>query len=207
MNHFWPMKKYALFFALLLSMAGMADAQQYKITFKLEGATDSVLYIGRHFRDKFVIDDSASAGKGGSYCFHGKRTWKRGIYALVHQDREKALGDFTIDDSRQFTVTADASLTPSSVKVKGSECNSQMFSYLAVDSEAKRQMEEIRRQKKDPAARARAEADEKALFDRMKAYIEPARHPEKPVLYFDLLNFFDKIKRNFLHRFLKKKQA
>ncbi|MGX8713765.1 MAG: DUF4369 domain-containing protein, partial [bacterium] len=154
------MKKYTLLLALMLGMAGMADAQQYKLTFKLDGATDTMLYIGRHFRDKFIIVDSARHRKDGSYCFQGKRTWNRGIYALMQQDREKAIGDFSIDDSRQFTITADAKLSPSSVKVKGSESNSQMFSYLSVDADAKKQMEEIRKQKKDPATKTQAEADE-----------------------------------------------
>ncbi len=189
--HLWQMKKYTLLLALMLGMSGMADAQQYKITFKLDGATDTMLYIGRHFRDKFIIVDSARFRKDGSYCFQGKRIWNRGIYALVQQDREKAIGDFSIDDSRQFTITADAKLSPSSVKVKGSESNSQMFSYLSVDADAKKQMEEIRKQKKDPATKTQAEADEKALIERMRAYIETTRHPKKPVLYFELLNFFD----------------
>ena len=175
----------------MLGLACGAGAQQYKMEFRLEGVTDSMLYIARHFRDQLQVVDSARASKSGTYIFKGKKTWNRGIYALVHQDREKTIGDFSIDDSRQFTITADADLTPKTVKVTGSTANSQMFSYLAKISEATQQMTDINKRKKDSATKEQAEKEEKALVEEMKAYEETARHPKKPQLFFDLVNFFD----------------
>lgn len=185
------MKKCILLLTFILGATLYADAQQYKITFKLDGVADSVLYIGRHFRDRFIIDDSAHVGKDGSFVFKGKRTWPRGIYALVHQDREKAIGDFTIDDSRKFSIAADSKLTPSTVKVKDSEANRQMFAYLATVAAAKKEMDDIRKRKKEDATKTQAEADEKALIERMEAFEKTARHPKKPVLFLELVNFFD----------------
>ena len=185
------MIKKLTFVLLFTGIVGGAGAQSYKMVFKLEGATDTVLYIARHFRDQLQIEDSARRAKDGSYTFQGKKKWDRGIYALVHQNREKSIGDFSIDDSRQFTITGDAKMTPSSVKVKGSDANSQMFSYMATISDAKKQMEEIRKRKKEESTKAQAEADEKALVERMEAYEKEARHPKKPVLFFDLVNLFD----------------
>jgi hypothetical protein len=161
------------------------------MVFKLEGATDTVLYIARHFRDQLQIEDSARRAKDGSYTFQGKKKWDRGIYALVHQNREKSIGDFSIDDSRQFTITGDAKMTPSSVKVKGSDANSQMFNYQATWNDAKKQREEINKRKKEAATKEQAEKDEQALLDKMEAYDKTARHPKKPVLFFDLLNLFE----------------
>ena len=175
---------------LFLGLAGGVDAQSYKITFKLDGATDSMLYIGRHLRDQFQLQDSARRAKDGSYTFQGKKKWKRGIYALVQQNGEKSIGDFTIDDSQQFTITADAKLTASSVKVKGSDANSQMFAYMAKWDNAKKQREEIVKRKKEAANKEKAEKEEQALIDEMNAYDEVARHPKKSILYFDLLNLF-----------------
>ena len=185
------MIKKLTFVLLFTGIVGGAGAQSYKMVFKLEGATDTVLYIARHFRDQLQIEDSARRAKDGSYTFQGKKKWDRGIYALVHQNREKSIGDFSIDDSRQFTITGDAKMTPSSVKVKGSDANSQMFSYMATISDAKKQMEEIRKRKKEESTKAQAEADEKALVERMEAYEKETRHPKKPVLFFDLVNLFD----------------
>lgn len=175
---------------LFIGLADGADAQSYKMVFKLDGVSDSVLYIGRHFRDQFQLQDSTRRGKDGSYTFQGKRKWGRGIYALVHQDGEKAMGDFAIDDSREFTITGDANLTPSTVKVKGSDANTQMFAYMARWNEAKKQREEIGKRKKDAATKARAEKEEQALMDEMDAYDRAARHPRKSQVFFDLQNLF-----------------
>lgn len=173
--------------ALMLVLGLTAAAQQYSFTFKLDGATDTMLYIARHFRDEFRIEDSAQL-KNGSYVFAGKRQWPRGIYALVHQDRTKAVGDFAIDGSLKFTITADDKLTPSSVKVTGCTANQQMFSYMATEDEANAQAREIRERMKNPETKAQAEAEEKALTERMLAFEATARHPKKPVLFFDLVN-------------------
>lgn len=183
--------KRTLILALMLGAAMGAGAQTYKITFKLEGLKDSMLYIARHYRDQLQLMDSARVGKDGSFVFKGKRTWERGIYALVHQDGEKAIGDFAIDDSRLFSITADEKLTPTTVKVKGSEANSQMFDYMATWSEAKKRREAIDLRKKNAATKEKAEKEEQALLDEMKAYDDEARHPKKPQLFFDLVNFFD----------------
>ena len=78
------MKRFCLGMMLVLGLSGVAEAQSYKMVFKLEGSTDSVLYIGRHFRDQFQLQDSARRAKDGSYTFQGKKKWDRGIYALVH---------------------------------------------------------------------------------------------------------------------------
>ena len=184
------MKK-TLTMAMLLAACLDAGAQQYKIEFRLEGATDSVLYIARHFRDQLQVVDSARAGKDGSYVFKGKKAWSRNIYALVHQDKEKAIGDFAIDDSRQFTITADAKMTPSTVKVKGSEANSRMFSYIARWNDAKQRRADIEKRKKNAATKEQAEKEEQALLDEMKAYDDEVRHPKKSQVFFDLLNYFD----------------
>ncbi len=172
-------------------MGSEAQAQQYKIEFKLEGVTDSVLYIARHFRDKLQVVDSARLQKDGSYVFKGKKSWKRNIYALVHQDKDKSIGDFAIDDSRTFTITGDGNLTPSTVRVKGSDANSRMFNYLTKISDAKKRMQEIGKRKKDAATKEQAEKEEQALIEEMKAYEAAARHPKKAQLFFDLVNLFD----------------
>lgn len=168
----------------------MAGAQQYSITFKLDGCKDSVLYIARHYRDAFEMVDSAVL-KQGAYTFTGSKALNRGVYALVRQGREKSIGDFVIDGSQRFTITADENMTASTVKVKGSESNQQMFTYIATVQDAKKQMNDIRERKKNADTKVAAEAEEKALVERMEAYEATARHPKKNQLFFDLVNLFD----------------
>ncbi len=183
--------RYIVTLLFLLSISLNVDAQRYSFTFQLNGSTDTVLYIARHYRDQLQLVDSAHRAKDGSYTFAGKKNWVRGIYALVHQDREKAIGDFTVDDSRSFTISADASLTASTVKVKGSNANSQMFAYKAKWSEAKQRRADIGKRKNESATKEQAEKEEQALIDEMNAYDQAARHPKKPTLFFELVNLFD----------------
>ena len=184
--------KRILIMIAFVGLAISAEAQQYNFTFRLgEGATDTVMYVMRHFRDELQPMDTARRAKGGVYTFKGKRAWQTGLYALVRQDRKTQLGDFAVDGSQKFTITADPKLTPDSVRVSGSEANRQMFAYLAVERAATREMDAIREFKKNPATRAQAEADEAALRDRMVAYEAKARHPKQRSYFFDMVNMFE----------------
>lgn len=174
----------------LLCFTQIAHSQQYNITFKLEGATDTMMYIARHFRDQIQMIDSAH-GANGTYVFKGKKALPRGIYALVGQKKDKGLRDFTVDGSQKFTLSGDATLSPKSVTVKGSDANQQMFSYLATVEDAKKEMDDIRKRQKDAGTKEQADKEEKALIERMNAYEATARHPKKPQLFFDLVNLFD----------------
>ena len=174
---------------LLLLLAAMlnAAAQSYDITFKLEGMDDSVLYIARHHRDQLLPMDSARHAGNGTYRFRGRKHWPRGIYALVHQDGKKVVGDFCIDGSQRFTLKANATLTPSSVSVKGCQANSRMFSYLATIDDAKQQMESIRQRLKDPATKAQAESEEAELVERMQTFEQGTLYGNSPTLFFRIV--------------------
>ncbi len=176
-------------FALLLFTS--ARSQSYSFTFRLEGVEDSVLYIGRHYRDQLQLVDSAQHTGKGEYRFKGRRSWNRGLYALVRQDKKGKIGDFAIDDSRNFTLTADAKLSPASVKVKGSRVNSQMFTYMTTLQAAQKEQRALQERKKDPAQKAAAEAEEKALNERMVGYQQEAMHPKTPNIFFELVNLCD----------------
>lgn len=175
---------------LLLALTAPAAGQNYRITVRLEGRTDSMLYIARHYLESLTPLDSARRKADGSYVFSGSRRWERGIYALVDQSRSKAIGDITIDGSQRFELSADAKLTPSSVKVKGCPANSQMFAYMAKVQEARDRMKAIGERKKVEATKAQAEADEKALDAEMKAYEAECLKQKDKILFFQLVNLF-----------------
>ncbi len=181
-------KRQPILAILLLALTYGAGAQSYSFTFRLNGMEDSMLYIGRHYRDEVTLLDSTRRATDGSYTFKGNKKWNRGIYALVRQDRTKQVGDFAIDESRKFTIIGDAKLSASSVTVKGCASNLQMFNYMNTLTEARKEVDEINKRKKDPATKAQAEADEKALIERMDRYEEVTRHPKKPMVFFDLIN-------------------
>ena len=184
--------KHRLAIVMALGLAFGAGAQQYDITFRLTGAKDSVMYIARHHRDQLHILDSARRTGEGTYRFTGRRAWKRNIYALVGQNRTKALSDFCIDGSQKFSITADSVLSAASAKVKGCPTNEGMFKHLAIVSAAYKEQAEIEKRMKDPATKEQAQEEMKALADRMKDYNATALHPKKKSLFMDLINFFEK---------------
>ncbi len=167
----------------LICLAFDVSSQQYTFTFRLSGRTDTVMYIGRYYRDVITLVDTA-VRRGDSYTFKGRKVWERGMYALVGQDGKKAVSDFCIDGSRKFSISGDAKLTPSTVKVKGCQVNGQMFDYMAVNSAAKREMDSLRVLRKTDAAAA--DAGEKALTERMTAYEAKAMHPKNANIFFEL---------------------
>ena len=168
---------------LLTVLALSAQGQQYSFTFKLDGRTDTVMYIGRYYRDALTLVDTAKA-KNGTYVFKGNRKWERGMYALVGQDGKKAVSDFCVDGSLKFSISGDTKLTASTVKVKGCPVNTQMFEYIATEDAAKKEMDSLRELKKTD--KAAAEAGEKALTERMLAYEEKAQHPKNANIFFEL---------------------
>ena len=73
--------------ALLVTMqANLAKAQSYEMTFSIGNTSKEKLYIAQHFRDQFVVLDSATRNKNGQFVFKGKRKWEAGIYALIAED-------------------------------------------------------------------------------------------------------------------------
>ena len=162
--------------------------QQYSFTFKLDGVTDTMLYIAQYYRDEIKPVDSARLTSN-QYVFKGKRTWDKGIYVLVKQDRKSQIGDFAIDNSRKFTISGDAKLTPSTVKVQGCASNQEMFGYLATLQQGEKDIKEIRERKKDPATKEKAEAEEKALIERMQAYEASTRNSSS--IFMQLVNACD----------------
>lgn len=163
--------KRTLFTLSILLYCCTAFAQQYSFLFQPQGLEDTMLYVGRHYRDEVQLIDSAARGRKG-YHFRGRRPWERGIYVLVRQDRTTRLTDFLVDDSRTFTLSGDSTLSAASLRVKGSKANSQMYRYEAKQQAARHEDDSLRRAGDTVAL--------KALATRMLAYEDQMRreHPE-----------------------------
>lgn len=184
--------KRAIILLALASTLLSVSAQRYKFTITLQGRTDTVLYIGQHFRDQLqLVDSTRATATVGTYTFSGRRTWEPGMYTLVAQNGKTTITDFVVDRSRTFSISGDEKLTPQSVKVKGCQQNEAMFSYMAVQEAAKKEMDAIQSRMKDPAQSQQAKADEEALMARMTAYEATVRHPKESNIFFTLLNLCD----------------
>ena len=197
------MKRIAIIALLTWAFLPLANAQKYEMTFVIpkEGQPDSILYIGQHYRDHFVVLDSAivrqrtSRGEKDSYTFAGKYKWETGIYALLTREAKKSIIDFTIDGSQRFTIY----LTPShEVKdpvrdIVGSPANQVMFTYSNKLEEAKRRVRDIDQRKKSADAKVKEEAenDMKLLTKEMIDFENNYFEENKQYRYIQLVNMFN----------------
>ena len=181
------MKKTLLSLLLLAVLVPVAQAQKYEMKFVIPnaGQTDSVMYIGQHFRDGFVTLDSAVADKNDTYVFKGRRKWATGMYALYGKEAKKARLEFTIDGSQRFAfrLSPTNEVVDPEHDIVGSPANQAMHSYINREEQAKRQARDINQRKKSDDAKVKDEADremellsnemiqyEKEMFEKYKGY-------------------------------------
>ncbi|MBQ0015401.1 MAG: DUF5106 domain-containing protein [Bacteroidales bacterium] len=185
-----------LFVAILTTLTSLA--QNYEITFNVNKPLEETLYIGQHFRDDFVIVDSAKAQKPGVYVFKGKRQWTPGIYSLIHYgsgkeaSKKKSYTDFTIDGSFKFTINCDSSFNAAKMKVKGCKANELMYAYIARNAEARNQAREIQKRQKseDTNIRNKATQEMDELSEVMIAYEKDQMERNHQYKFFQLLKTF-----------------
>ena len=193
--------KRAIVIALLTwALMPLTNAQKYEMTFviPMRSQTDSVLYIGQHYRDQFRILDSARVGQRNgedTYTFAGKRKWETGIYALLQKDAKKALVDFTIDGSQRFTIhlTPSIEVADPQKDIVGSPANQVMFTYSNKLEEAKRRVRDIEQRKKSTDAKVKeaAENDMKLLTAEMIEFENSYLEKYKQYRYIQLTEMFN----------------
>ncbi|MCR4828047.1 MAG: DUF5106 domain-containing protein [Bacteroidales bacterium] len=157
----------------LVAFTLSATAQNsYKISFASSSLSDGKYYMGQHFRDTYLVIDSANA-TAGSVTFAQRAKLTNGVYTLLN-DKKSKLFDFMVDDSRNFTITFDEKRTNAGMKVKGSKANELMYSYLAKLDDARSRSRDIneRRKNGDAAAKAKADKEIEALTEEMKQFEE-----------------------------------
>lgn len=174
------MKRDVLFFVFVVALAfpSFLWGQKYEIKIVMEDAQDSVIYMARHFRDGYVFVDSAVL-KNGNYTFKAPihritspENELTGIYALVDASKKKNISDFTIDGTLKFSLSFDKTRKPEGVKVKGCIANKLMFDYMARNSIARAELNQIEQQKKsnDSTERQAAQQSSDSLTQAMIAY-------------------------------------
>lgn len=187
------MRKLSLI-AFFIAMIPALMAQKYEITFTFPGVSDSVLFIGQHYRDGFIDIDSTSRSSNGTYTFQGKRKFETGIYVVYQRNAQKGLLDFTIDGSQRFSMkaTADNHIANPATDIIGSPANQAIYAYINKVNSAKQQVKDIDQRKKssDAKVRAQAEKDMELLTKEMNEYEDGILKNPNNYRFFQLLNIF-----------------
>lgn len=191
------MKKIFVSLSLIALLIPAVWGQKYKMTFVVPkaGPKDTMMYIGQHYRDEFVILDSTRAAEGDTYVFSGRHKWEKGIYALIGQDRKKGLMDFTIDGSQvfMFNLTPGVEMANPQKDIVGSAANQAMYTYINRINQARKQVRDIEQRKKSPDAKVKAEAehDMEVLTKEMEAFEKPFITANSKYRFFQLAAMFN----------------
>ncbi|MCR5423833.1 MAG: DUF5106 domain-containing protein [Bacteroidales bacterium] len=182
------MKKTLVLMMALAGLAVTASAQSYKITLIPQKAKCEKYYMGQHFRDKFNIVDSATLTNG-QIVFEGKKI-ADGIYALLNSDKKKMF-DFTIDDSRKYSINFDTNCSNKGMVVKGSKSCQLMYEYMAKMDYGRSRSREINNLRKTDTAQARKQMEK--LSKEMETYIADYQQNNSKYLFARLVKMFDNI--------------
>ncbi len=162
-------KTIALLCCLIVAGITSLHAQTpYSISFTSPSIADAKYYIGQHFRDQFIVVDSAMA-KNKALVFKGKRKIANGVYTLLDTSKKKIF-DFMVDDSRTFTIAFDEKHSNTGMVVKGSKANTLMFEYMAKLDWANETSRGIVEKRKNPSTKAQADKEMNELSETMKKY-------------------------------------
>lgn len=122
------MKRLALlaFSAFLAPL--FSSAQAYEYTVKVNGFTDTVLYMANYYGAKQYYNDTAYVNKNGEFVFSGPKAKIGGIYSVIFPDK-KSYFEFILNEPK-FKLETNFNDLIGGMKVTGSEENKAFYEYL-----------------------------------------------------------------------------
>lgn len=185
------MKKITLAFVCLLVSPYLLKAQaDYAIKFNLKNCVDSTMYIIKYVYDKQYMEDTSRKIKNGLVEFKGKKTFDKGMYALVSPGMVKYF-DFFISESQKFTISGDMNNLSGTLKSPDSKENQTLFTYSNFMSAKEIEYRDAIRQ-----AKGKSKSDsiafvadkQKAINAEVKKFTEDYNAKNKGTLAYDFLN-------------------
>lgn len=103
----------------------------YEIKFKINGISDTVIYIGHYLGDKKYVVDTVSLDSKGYGVMKGNKDIKKGIYLVVLPSKNMTYFEFLMGDTndRNFSIETDTTNFVTCMKVKGSKQNVAFNDY------------------------------------------------------------------------------
>ncbi|MBW6490927.1 MAG: DUF5106 domain-containing protein [Lentimicrobium sp.] len=101
----------------------------YKISFSVDGLSDSLILLANYSGDKQFVVDTAFQDKNNRFTFTGKTELLPGMYFIAGENKAKIF-DFLISDSQHFSISGNKNKLPESLKIKGSNENKIFFDYI-----------------------------------------------------------------------------
>ncbi|MEO8582866.1 MAG: hypothetical protein ABI415_03655, partial [Flavitalea sp.] len=124
------MKQLFILSISVLAFLPVFSQQGHDIAVTLKPYKNSYVYLGYYFGKVKALADSAMLDSNSNGHFKGYEPLKGGIYFVVSPSKQILL-EMLVDSVQNFSISADSSNLPSSVKFTGSPENEQFQQYSA----------------------------------------------------------------------------
>ena len=121
---------------------------EHKLVFNIKDCRDKQVKLAVHFRDKFILKDSAYNSGNGVYIFEGEGTYDPGMYSLVSEKKQLML-NFIIDKNQKFTYNMDTIGNVNNFSVIGSPENAEMLRFQRKTAESQKKIMEWDKKRKE----------------------------------------------------------
>jgi len=119
-----------------------------KLIFNIKDCKEDKMLLVIHFKDKFMLKDSAFNTGKGVYIFEREEKYDEGLYSLVSGSKVRLL-DFIMDGSQKFTYNLDTTGNVINYSVIGSPENAEMLRFQQKTVEAKKEMSDWDKKRKE----------------------------------------------------------
>lgn len=138
--------KSILISVLLLSVGPLAWAQAgYNIKVNIKPFKKEYIYLGYHYGKKKALADSTILDENSNGLFTGPKPLNGGIYFIVSPQKQ-ILFELLIDKQQHFSIVADTSNLPGSIKFSGSSDNSLFQTYTLRLNEVGKEIASLQQQ-------------------------------------------------------------
>ena len=119
-----------------------------KLVFNIKDCKEEKMLLTILFKEKYMLKDSAFNNGKGVFVFEGDKKYDEGMYSLISGSKKPVL-DFIMDDIQKFTYNLDTTGMVQNYAVIGSPENSLMLSFQQKAVEAKKNMMEWNKLRKE----------------------------------------------------------
>lgn len=114
---------------ILFATIGSSFADGYKIKIKVNGVSDTIVYLGNYYADKKYASDTILLDKNGVGIFEGDTALKGGIYMVLFPSRGMNYFELLVDDNQNFSLETDTANFIKNMKVKNSKQNTAFYEF------------------------------------------------------------------------------
>ncbi|MDR2009517.1 MAG: DUF5106 domain-containing protein [Bacteroidales bacterium] len=127
-------------FTILISLISIISySQDYEIKVKVNGLSDTIIYLGYYMGNTTLSMDTAKVDKKGNAVFKNNKPMPKGVYVLALPSENMVFIEFLIGDSKKFSMETDVSGFYTNMKIKGSRDNELFMEYKVKMEEFEKQ--------------------------------------------------------------------